>query len=262
MINSLSDITLAESGLKSINICTTGQVQFLKRVDSKFIISAKWAQDKLIEHIKNNYYIVENNSILFPLYTSIYYDTEKLDMYLQHHNNRPKRYKVRTREYHASGDFFLEVKFRNHAGETLKKRIQPNAEDITENILSNFIDNNTPYRFKTLQKVLETRFNRITLVSMLFNERVTLDFNISLKDIQNQKSILLNDICIVESKRDKYNKTSVIMDFLKQAGYRKRGFSKYAIGCALLNQHVKTNNFKPTINHLNKIRNENNVVLT
>lgn len=242
--------------LKTLNLNELGKAQLMRRIDSKYILPAQWANEfvaRLIEH----YYIIENKTLRMPQYVSEYFDTENFSMYLAHHNKRPKRFKIRLRHYMASGDLFLEVKNRTCSGETVKKRVEVHDHKLDKNLAGMFIEKTVPYRFDELKKTLYTSFNRITLVSFDFNERVTLDFNISLKSTILERTVNLSDICIVESKRDKYSSSSFLVNLLKRNGLRETSFSKYSIGCALLYNHLKANNFKPIINQLNKYVNGN-----
>ena len=60
-------------------------------------------------------------------YRSLYYDTVDRQFFLDHHNERVNRYKVRFREYVNSGLSFLEVKCKNNKKKTIKNRIQVDA---------------------------------------------------------------------------------------------------------------------------------------
>ena len=55
-------------------------------------------------------------------YKSLYYDTEDWKFYLDHHNGRVNRNKIRFREYVGSKLTFLEIKLKNNKGKTIKKR--------------------------------------------------------------------------------------------------------------------------------------------
>lgn len=242
-----------------LNLCDVGKAQFMRRIDSKYLVQAEWAFE-ILSFLKQHYFIVENKEQLMPEYFSEYFDSSGFTMYLDHHNRRAKRYKVRLRHYKASGDVFLEVKTRMPSGETLKKRTEITNNSIDNPTVEAFVKKNIPFRFNELTRTLYTTFNRITLVSFDFNERVTMDFNIMLKNPTH--AVNLSNICVIESKRDKYNSSSFLIDHLKQYGYRQTGFSKYSIGCALLYNNLKSNNFKPIITHINKYKNENALVNT
>ncbi|MEW5846647.1 MAG: polyphosphate polymerase domain-containing protein [Bacteroidota bacterium] len=256
MTQPLNEIGIRSLNFKCIGLNDVGKAQFMRRIDSKYLIPVQRATE-FLSSLKQHYYIVENNSLLMPEYFSEYFDTNDLSMYLAHHNKRPKRYKVRVRHYMASGDAFLEVKARTPSGETLKKRIEIHNNTLNSPAVDTFIKKTVPYRLDELTKTLETIFNRITLVSFDFNERVTMDFNILLKN--SSQTINLSSICVIESKRDKYHSSSHLINLLKHSGFRQNSFSKYSIGCALI-YNVKANNFKPLIHQLNQYKNESALV--
>lgn len=258
MKHSLSEEDIRDLNFKCISLNDVGNAQFMRRIDSKYLVPVLWANEFLLS-LKQHYYIVENRSLLMPEYYSEYLDTNDFAMYLAHHNKRPKRYKVRIRHYMASGDVLLEVKTRAPSGETLKKRIEIQNNELNSPATEAFIKKTVPYRLDELNKTLETFFNRITLVSFDFNERVTMDFNILLKNKNSNQTVNFSRICVIESKRDKYRSSSPLINYLKHQGYRQTGFSKYSIGCALL-YNLKTNNFKPLIHRLNQYRNEHAMV--
>lgn len=256
----LIETEIKDIGIASISLSDVGNAQFMRRVDNKYIIPASEALE-LLTSIKEHYYIVENNGFLIPEYLSEYFDTQEMAMYLDHHNQRGKRYKIRIRQYTASGDTFLEIKLRIPSGETLKKRIELDNPSIHNPAVREFIESKSPYQADTLQKILITRFNRITLVATDYNERVTMDFNINLQSATKHSSVNIFDTCIVESKRNKYSPGSKISEFLKRKGYRSSGFSKYSIGCALLHDDIKKNNFKAIIHQLKKQYHENTLAV-
>jgi len=242
-----------------LNLSDVGKAQFMCRIDSKYLVPAEWAFE-ILSNLQHHYFIVENKSQIMPEYFSEYFDSHNFAMYLDHHNRRAKRYKVRLRHYRASGDVFLEVKTRTPSGETIKKRTEITNNSIDNPTVEAFVKKTIPYKFDELTKTLSTTFNRVTLISSDYNERVTMDFNIL---INNSTHVVnLKNICVIESKRDKYNSWSFLVNHLKQHGYRQTSFSKYSIGCALLYNNLKSNNFKPTISKINKYKNENALVVT
>ena len=55
-----------------------------------------------------------------------HYDTDDRKFYLDHHNQRVNRNKVRFREYEGSKLTYLEIKHKNNKGKTIKKRTKVN----------------------------------------------------------------------------------------------------------------------------------------
>ena len=102
--------------------------------------------------------------------------------YLDHHNGRVNRNKIRFREYVGSGLTFLEIKLKNNKGKTIKKRIK--VDSIPE-VLS---DKQQKYIDKIVGNKLEVSakqwidFSRVTFVHNTHLERLTLDVNLTFKN--------------------------------------------------------------------------------
>ena len=103
VIDSFSTITLDE--MKSVRL--------MNRVDTKFVTTIPRLYD-LLEMAQSEYLMQEIGGVRSSAYTTLYYDTPKLEMYIMHHNGCLGRQKVRVREYVDSGQMFLEVKNKNN----------------------------------------------------------------------------------------------------------------------------------------------------
>jgi len=245
---------ISQSDFERIDLKRAESAQLMNRIDSKYIIPVDQVFN-LINSNRNNYFAVEiNNQIIHNYYTE-YFDTPNLDMYLAHHNRRTNRYKLRVRTYNASGDKFFEIKLKTADGKTRKKRIVINKENGVDQEVNNFIESKSPFKFDELSKTIITDFNRLTLVSKKFAERVTIDLGLAIFTPKNEIANL-GYLSIVEIKQDKSKRNSQIGKRLKKMGIRPSGFSKYSIGLAILNKEVKKNSFKKTILKINKLKNE------
>lgn len=227
------------------------QVKLMNRIDTKYWFHIKRLND-LLERIKAEYYILHIDENCVQLYTTTYYDTFESDMFIQHHNGKLSRYKVRRRNYILSGISFLEVKFKNNKRKTIKKRIPAEYgntafSDKEKKFLSGLI----PYDSTCLYTTVGNEFRRITLVNKNFKERCTIDFELSFKT--DNKNIELNDLVIMEIKTDGRWSASPLALALRDARLKNSGFSKYCIGCAVTNPKLKRNNFKRKIRRIEKI---------
>ena len=150
---------------------------------------------------------------------------------------------------------FLEVKFKNNKGKTLKSRIKSwvDINDIDQTD-TEFLNEVTPFDVKDLIHILTNKFSRITLVSKTDKERLTIDFSLSFE--KNDDSKNLNNLVIAEVKQEKVNRNSKVMIALKELGIREASFSKYTSGATLLNDKLKYNKFKKNMLYLNKIHND------
>lgn len=238
------------SGLHAFDAITLKEmdsVKLLDRIDIKFLTRMEQIEKLLPMAIPFYKVLTIGKSRLFG-YLTEYYDTPGLTMYHDHHNGRPERFKVRTREYIESNLCFLEVKWKNNKGRVIKSRIGHNALD--QRAFNIFVGDHTPYDPQTLDKVLTGRFNRLTLVDHELTERVTVDFNLSFADRSSR--ISLNGLAIIEIKQDQKVNHSRMLEVLRKLAIRPSGMSKYCIGVALL-QNRKSNLFKESLIKINKL---------
>ena len=181
-------------------------------------------------------------------YDSTYFDTKDTQLYLEHHNKRANRAKVRVRTYVESNLSYLEVKLKDNTGITSKKRIQlahPIALLDAEKL--DFIEQCTAHKWE-LSHALTNRFNRFTLVNILQKERVTFDLNLTYNG-----TIYHSNLAIIELKQEKLNRASPLYNVLKNAAIQPYAISKYCTGMALLYPELKQNYFKHKLLTLDKI---------
>lgn len=236
------------NGYNPISLSEMDKVRLMDRMDSKFVLSFK-DMIPLLESLSDHYFILTIGKNRVFSYRTDYFDTPELEMFSDHHNGKLNRYKIRQREYIESDTRFLEVKFKTNKGRIIKERIQKNKEGIYN--FRDFIHQFTPYNPDILDVTLVNRFNRFTLVDKKMQERVTVDLNLSFSGYN--QIVGLNGLVIIEVKQDKNSRESHIFGLLKEKGIRPESFSKYCLGIALLSRHNKFNNFKRTINLINKL---------
>ncbi|MFT5725192.1 MAG: hypothetical protein ACI9JN_002316 [Bacteroidia bacterium] len=221
-----------------ISLTEMDEVKLMKRMDTKFIVNT----DKilvLLNHIKSDYKILEINGNRLMTYDSLYYDTDGLNFYLDHHNKIANRIKIRKRNYVESNISFLEIKQKNNKGVTIKTRIplQSFSKEMSQEGHS-FIKEITN-KDLTLHHSISNRFYRLTLVSIENEERVTIDFNLSYDNqLYNKK------LAIIELKQEKLNRNSKLFQALKSIGINPFSISKYCIGMATTYPDLKQNFFK------------------
>ncbi len=235
---------------KRVTLADLDQVKLMDRTDSKFCLHRHQLPD-ILEALKNDYSMLEiHGESIFP-YDTTYFDTADDKMYINHQNGKRNRYKIRVRQYVVSEDNFLEIKFKNNKGRTLKKRIKrPDFNSEFKNNEFGFLENSSPYSGSELQPKILSFFNRITLVDNEFTVRVTID---TLPGFKNEeKEIIINDLVIIEIKQSKSNKTALINKVLRDKKVGRQGFSKYCIGRSLLEENIKKNKFKPLLIRLKK----------
>lgn len=217
----------------------------LTRVESKHLLTLDQCV-ALFETLGDSYRVLDVNNSRISRYDTLYYDTNSFFTFIQHHNGKGNRYKLRVRKYVSTGDIYLEVKKKNNKGTTEKSRIRtiwPSEGFLPDQ--EAFLQSAFPYDFHNFFPVLRTVYNRLTLVSRVSPERITFDTNVSFNTVHGTKSF--PELVIAEVKYEKGVRDSPALLALHSMGLRKRGFSKYCIGVSLLYSWLKHNRFKPNL---------------
>lgn len=239
------------NGLQKISLDDLDKVKLLDRKDTKFVFN-QIQLPSIIDKIKPYYRILEiNNSSMFK-YDNTYFDTNKLLFYNQHHNEHRKRYKVRFRKYSSSSKSFFEIKIKNNKNRTIKKRMLVNEmnKDLG-NLEKKMVNEIIGLNPNILTPILDIEFSRITLTDNNFNERLTIDTNLSVKNGTNNE--IFSQLAISEIKQKKYNPKSDFIQILRNMSIPEMRFSKYCMGILHVNKEIKYNRFKPKLLQINKI---------
>lgn len=233
-----------------ISLDEMNSVALMKRTDTKFVINIS-NLPQVLDTLLESYRILEIEKRRIMNYSSLYLDTEDFQFYLDHHNGRVNRTKIRQRKYVDSDLTFLEIKKKNGKGETNKFRIKiDDFETELSEKSKEFIAKITEQNY-SLQQSLWNSFNRITLVNLKENERVTIDLNLTYT--VNDKEKKYSNIVVVELKQSRFDRKSLVVKALKDIGHNPYSISKYCIGVANLYQHLKQNIFKIKLLKINKI---------
>ncbi len=237
---------------QSIGLTEMEHASLQDRKESKYLLTAEQARD-LISHLPETYRVFEINGQRVQTYSTTYYDSPRLSLYLTHHNGNKPRYKVRTRSYVGSDLNFVEVKEKKNTGRTVKHRLQ--TDGLITNLgadLREFFGSCLPYDFSQLRPVLINEYKRITLVSTTGPERITLDVDLSYHS--GSADLSLPEIVVAELKRSSEHSDSPAFDYLTHMRVKPKGFSKYCIGISLLyGDLIKHNNFNMTLRLLQKM---------
>ncbi len=234
---------------KEITLQEMDGVKLMNRTDTKFVFK-KELLENLFEILKDNYRILNVSGNLISSYKTLYFDTSNFDFFLDHHNGKGNRYKVRIRNYVESKLFFLEIK-NKFKGRTAKSRISVDdfelefskpSENYVKEVLNNEIE---------LFPKLWNNFNRITLVNNNEKERLTLDLGLSFD--WNEKKATFEHVVIAELKQENANRESVFYSLMKKNGIRPNGMSKYCVGAVALYPTLKYNNFKDKLLLIDKL---------
>jgi hypothetical protein len=250
-LSKIQDIVINTACFHTISLDEMNKVKLMNRLDKKYWFHMRDLQGILDEIIKDYYILSLNGKTELP-YSTTYFDTSCKNIYTAHHNGKLNRFKIRKRTYLSSDISFLEVKFKNNKGRTIKERIKaPNQKSITSHRECEFIQGYIPYHVTELQAVLENNFSRIMLVNKNYNERCTIDFNLTFSAGSTSKNIA--NLTVIEIKSDSNSKSSPLAKALDVYKIKSSGFSKYCIGTVLTDITVKNNAFKPKIRKLEQV---------
>ncbi|MCK7535492.1 MAG: polyphosphate polymerase domain-containing protein [Marinilabiliales bacterium] len=230
-------------------------VRYMNRVDTKYIFSVS-KLPLLLQNVHQLYQALEIDQQREFRYKTVYFDTPDLLFYTQHVTGKLNRTKVRIRTYETNGLTFLEVKQKSNKGRTSKSRMEKEPGDMnhirqSREFLTELISSSAT----SLKPVINTGFTRITLVNLLKAERITIDYNITWNNLKGDH-LEMPFLAIAEIKSEKSTSLSPFFQQLKHLGIRSTGFSKYAMGMALVNGALKQNDLKPKFLLLNRIRDE------
>lgn len=226
-------------------------VALQNRTDTKYLLRSEQLV-RALSALAGQYRVLEIDGVRLNSYQTLYFDTPDFALYLQHHAGKRNRYKVRSRRYLATNQSFLEVKLKTNKDRTVKRRIA--TEDFATACtpeLTSFVAAHAPNSDTTLEPKLWNEFSRITLVSSLHRERLTIDLNLCFG--QHERLVNLPGIAVVEVKQDGVDRGSGFMQQMHAANIQPTGFSKYCIGVSLLYPQVKHNNFKPKLRLMQKL---------
>ncbi|PCI93448.1 MAG: transporter [Flavobacteriales bacterium] len=242
--------------LDPISLKEMDRVKLQNRTDTKFVFNADLLPT-ILDEIKEYYSILEIKEKRTNSYKTLYYDTKELQSYIQHHNGKANRIKVRFRKYIESDLNYLEVKFKNNKGRTIKARTITNDIEIKLSSDSKKFVNDNSYSFygeSEIIPVLWNSFTRLTLVHKTKTERLTIDLNLEFKSFSDNTEKDIPHLIIAEVKQEKASSDSDFIKAIRKHHIRKSGMSKYCVGTALLNKSLKQNNFKERILKINKIK--------
>jgi len=229
----------------------------MDRVDSKFVLPITLFTP-LMTAISEDYSILSVYGRKNFNYQTTYFDNKERQFYLDHHNGKLNRYKVRYRRYVESDMGYMEIKFKNNKKRTIKKRIPMNSISQDQSSVNEFVKKTLGY-FINLETALFVNYQRITLLSKSNLERITIDLNLSFHNENNHNKSIQDKIFIVEVKQERKPYPSTCREFIRTKGIKDTDFSKYCMGTILTNNissesnPLKANRFKSIIKKLEKI---------
>lgn len=245
--NHISDLL---DKLEPITLEQMESIRLMNRTDTKFVTN-KEKLAELLELAQGKYYAQFNAGSKIASYKTTYWDTDDHHFYMEHHNGRAPRQKVRVRTYMDSGITFLEVKTKNNHGRTKKKRVSIPGQGQIEGE-RDFLQERVHRTPDDIHQTVQNNFHRITLVNYAKTERLTIDFDVQFHNYETGTDAETGQLVIIELKRDG-NVFSPILDILRQLRIKPSGFSKYCIGSVMTNASLKKNLFKPKLVKISRL---------
>jgi len=247
-LESLAPITLEEMD----------SVKLMNRIDTKYLTNEATLEKILEDAARAGYRALETEGVRISPYDSVYYDTDGLQMFLDHHNRRLTRQKVRTRSYVNSGVTFLEIKRKNNKGRTKKKRMPIPLSELkdfrSDPEAAEYLAGHSAFNVGQVSPVLETLFKRMTLVNAAKTERLTIDTCLCFKNFRTGNEVSLKDAVIIELKQDG-RAASQMKGILLDHRVKPVRVSKYCIAVTLTDHSVKSGRFKRKVRTIEKVIN-------
>jgi hypothetical protein len=239
------------SGFEPVSLDEMDSVKLMNRVDTKFLFRFQQLAS-ILESMKGKYRLLEINCKRISDYETLYFDTPSYLLYLNHHNGRLKRYKIRYRSYVDCNLNYFEIKCKNNKGRTIKNRVKRKE-------VRNTIDGKSEHLLRALTTldplalgpVIKVNFSRMTFVNKVFTERVTMDVNLRFSNDSGAEKDY-SGIVIAEAKNGKLMHSDFI-SLMYRNSIPDYNISKYCLGMASLVHGIKKNNFKTKLSHVQKI---------
>ena len=254
-----SRLDKAVSSIPPITLEEMDGVKLLNRIDSKYLTDEATLLKVLEDARAAGYRALEAEGEKISPYNSVYYDTPELRMFLDHHNRRLVRQKVRTRVYVNSGDSYLEIKRKNNKGRTKKKRIGIPESELEgfagDAAACEYLAKHSAFTAGMISPVLSTAFRRITLVNPAKTERLTIDTSLFFTNFRTGKRASLLDTVIIELKQDGHA-ASQMKGILLDNRVKPARVSKYCVAVTLTDPSVKSNRFRIKLRRIEKTINK------
>lgn len=230
------------------------EASLLERRDEKFVVSLT-DLPKILREIHQEYSALNESGVTMFSYTTRYFDTPSMQCYHEHHNTKSNRFKLRIRSYDDSNLTFVECKIKNNKGQTQKlRRVHEDGFSLAS--ASDFLFKNIGKDHSVFQGMIDVHYYRITLMNRNRDQRITIDLNLSYKNLKTGKHLDLNELAVIEIKQQgKFDYRSQIQKTLKKLRYAPMDFSKYCMGCVLTEmEDIKMNRFKLNLLYIDKLK--------
>lgn len=223
------------------------------RLTTKFLLPVSTITGLMAE-LSEHYTLLLAGDQRTASYRTLHFDTADLRFFHAHRRGYRRRVKARIRHYDDRRLSYFEIKLRINEGQTSKQRCERaygddvlHAEDLA--LLAQCAGINDG-----LLPQVWTLFQRLTLVNVCDDERVTVDFDLRFRD--GGREIPRQRVAIVEVKQPRLYRRSPIMRALQGHGVRTVEFSKYCAAIVALRDGVRHNRLRPRLRSLDRIDHE------
>lgn len=237
--------------LTPISLEATERVSLMNRSDTKFVLHSTQIDD-ILATLSSVYKVLDIAGNRLIHYDGVYFDTAERLLYMQHHNGKLNRVKVRTRQYVENDRSFFEVKQKVNGRRTIKERIPLTGglAEIREDE-AQLVRDMTELDPGDLHPVLRVGYARFTLVHPLRPERVTIDMSLSYNSPVS--SLDLSGVVIAEVKQARFSRQSEFMRLMQSMRVFPVSISKYCAGMAMSYTDLKYNRFKHKLRTLQRV---------
>lgn len=223
----------------------------MDRIDRKFPFHVSRIAE-VINHIEDDYFILEAAGDVVSPYDTLYLDTDELRFYHNHHRGKRNRLKIRYRGYPKTGTYFLEVKRKDNRSRTSKERIPVSKPQFpltseAQGFLNAHVGESVTVE---LSPTISIHYNRLAFIDKDFEERFSIDFDIRFQTSEAEGSF--EDLAVAEIKQERYRTTPIVRHF-RDLGLRESSMSKYCLALATLRTDLKSGAFKQGMRKLKKI---------
>ncbi len=219
----------------------------MTRVDRKYLVDRSVAT-AFLDQLPSSFRLLSIDGRQTTSYSSIYFDTERLDACRDHVQQRRRRWKVRSRLYLEDQLCRFEVKTRDGRGITDKTVIvsEPDrhgylgpdeAAFVCQVLDAHGLDVDVP----ALIPSMRVDYQRLTLADTAAHLRVTLDLGVECS-LDGGRVWLDEDYVLVETKGGL--RPSPADALLASLGARPRSFSKYVSAASLLRDDIPDNDVR------------------
>ena len=242
--------------MESVTLDQMKSVSLMNRIDTKFVTSVPILMKILDDACSARYMVCEISGSRLLRYTSVYYDTDDLEMFRIHRNGKKTRQKIRIRTYHINNVTYLEIKNRKNTGRTKKKRIllPEGGRDsfMSDKETMEFFERHSRYPADWIAPETSTDFHRITLTDKDLTERITIDVDLNFVNHRNGEAARIDNLVIIEVKQDGRNVSQMSRILLKHRVFPYR-VSKYCLSVISTEPDVLPGRYKEKLRYIHKI---------